>query len=43
MEKKVHIGFDAVIFPVKPLKQVNWRGVKADMEKLVKQAEKNIN
>jgi len=43
VEKKVHIGFDAVIFPVKPLKQVNWRGVKADMEKLVKQAEKNIN
>ncbi|MCD6588246.1 MAG: ribonuclease P protein component [Candidatus Fermentibacteraceae bacterium] len=43
VEKKVDTGFDAVIFPVKPLTQVNWSGMKTDMEKLVKQAEKNLN
>lgn len=42
VEILVNTGFDAVVFPVKPLGCTNWKKMKADMEKLVEQAEKNI-
>ncbi len=42
VEKVVEKGFDAVIFPIVPLKKTNWKTIKADMEKLVRRAEKNI-
>jgi len=42
VEKAVKTGFDAVIFPVTPLGCVKWNEMKADMEKLVEQAEKNL-
>lgn len=41
MEVVVEKGFDAVIFPTIPLKYINWKMIKVDMEKLVKHTEKN--
>jgi len=35
-------GIDAVIFPVIPLKESDWKTIKADMDKLVKHTEKNF-
>ncbi|MEA3265803.1 MAG: ribonuclease P protein component [Candidatus Fermentibacteria bacterium] len=41
VEVVVEKGFDAVIFPTIPLKYINWKMIKVDMEKLVKHTEKN--
>lgn len=40
IEKEVEKGFDAVVFPVVPLKEVRWKAIKKDMDKLVKHNEK---
>jgi len=41
-ERAVDIGFDAVIFPIVPLKETNWNKMMEDMEKLVFHAEKRL-
>ncbi len=41
-ERAVDNGFDAVIFPIVPLKSTNWNKLLEDMERLVIQAEKRL-
>ena len=42
VEKVVRSGFDAVIFPTVQLQKASWSIMLADMERLVRQAEKKL-
>lgn len=42
VEKVLKKGFDAVIFPIVPLKETNWNKILNDMEKLVEHTEKKL-
>ncbi len=43
VEKQVKVGFDAVIFPVIPLKKTNWKIMYQDMEDVCLRAEQRFN
>ena len=38
MEKQTEKGYDAVVFPLVPLKETDWNSMKEDMDRLTTEA-----